>query len=619
MALTLQRRFKLLTAVGLACLAMLPPGRTVAQVWGSNTGPNGGAIYDLVADPTRPGTVYALGSNEFHRSTDGGQSWHVPASSGLGSYGFMVVDPTRGGRLVVATAGGVYGSSDAGDSWVQLSTLALGAIAVDSATGRLYAGRRFGASNPKTIWRSDDGGANWTQVHELRSFSFIGSDWGRAIEVDPLVPGVIYIVTGFGWLVASTDGGDTWADRADLDRIYRGGDNGLPFVGLALDPVVPGLMYMAFNDRVYRSRNSGRSWSNAYKGLDTGDWIESIAAVPGTSGSLYVGLRYSGIYRTQNAGAYWTRASAGLPSLPGALWLGAPGLLATDPTAPPRTYFSTQEYGVFAQVCGNGQMDLGETCDDGNLLDGDGCSSMCRGEYFLSKDEQRCVRGMGPRANTLAARQLADNLRCFDTGAAGTETDPQACLSADQLGRVAAARAALLNAEPRLCTATPPYGYTSGAIAAAAASADAAALVNDLFGPNLTAAQIDPDIDPVGAACQRAALEAAQGLLKAHLTTFLACKKTRIKSTRWPRVGAPQDLADCLWEDHPRLSKAGGKLADVLNGNVCGGVDFPTAFPNGLIHPGTAVRCRACRMVNHIDGLAAECDVFDGAEVGSCP
>lgn len=36
--------------------------------------------------------------------------------------------------------------------------------------------------------------------------------------------------------------------------------------------------------------------------------------------------------------------------------------------------------GVTIKSCGNGKLDLGEECDDGNLIDGDGCSSTCRKE-----------------------------------------------------------------------------------------------------------------------------------------------------------------------------------------------------------------------------------------------
>ena len=33
-----------------------------------------------------------------------------------------------------------------------------------------------------------------------------------------------------------------------------------------------------------------------------------------------------------------------------------------------------------AAVCGNGTVDPGETCDDSNTTDGDGCSSTCQDE-----------------------------------------------------------------------------------------------------------------------------------------------------------------------------------------------------------------------------------------------
>jgi cysteine-rich repeat protein len=32
------------------------------------------------------------------------------------------------------------------------------------------------------------------------------------------------------------------------------------------------------------------------------------------------------------------------------------------------------------EVCGNGVLDPGEDCDDGNTADGDGCSAVCTGE-----------------------------------------------------------------------------------------------------------------------------------------------------------------------------------------------------------------------------------------------
>jgi len=36
------------------------------------------------------------------------------------------------------------------------------------------------------------------------------------------------------------------------------------------------------------------------------------------------------------------------------------------------------DIGAYEFACGNGVVDLGEQCDDGNRVNGDGCSSACR-------------------------------------------------------------------------------------------------------------------------------------------------------------------------------------------------------------------------------------------------
>jgi cysteine-rich repeat protein len=43
---------------------------------------------------------------------------------------------------------------------------------------------------------------------------------------------------------------------------------------------------------------------------------------------------------------------------------------------------------VCSQVCGNGVLDSGESCDDGNLEGGDGCSPACRTEAAAAAVEQ---------------------------------------------------------------------------------------------------------------------------------------------------------------------------------------------------------------------------------------
>jgi cysteine-rich repeat protein len=40
-------------------------------------------------------------------------------------------------------------------------------------------------------------------------------------------------------------------------------------------------------------------------------------------------------------------------------------------------------------ICGNDRRDMGEECDDGNLMNGDGCSSLCENE----REEPMCGDG----------------------------------------------------------------------------------------------------------------------------------------------------------------------------------------------------------------------------------
>ena len=40
---------------------------------------------------------------------------------------------------------------------------------------------------------------------------------------------------------------------------------------------------------------------------------------------------------------------------------------------------------LLVPLCGNGILENGEECDDGNTIDGDGCSSICEEEYLLNK------------------------------------------------------------------------------------------------------------------------------------------------------------------------------------------------------------------------------------------
>jgi len=58
--------------------------------------------------------------------------------------------------------------------------------------------------------------------------------------------------------------------------------------------------------------------------------------------------------------------------------------IATDPLTPPARAGS-------AELCANGVIDAEEQCDDGNLLDGDGCDAQCRIRLCLAAPASDCI------------------------------------------------------------------------------------------------------------------------------------------------------------------------------------------------------------------------------------
>jgi cysteine-rich repeat protein len=84
-------------------------------------------------------------------------------------------------------------------------------------------------------------------------------------------------------------------------------------------------------------------------------------------------------------------------------------------------------------LCGNGHLDAGETCDDGNTLDSDDCLSTCVravcGDGFIDLNNEECdgaaLRGRDCSSLGLAAGRLTCSATCrFDTSQCGPAFTP---------------------------------------------------------------------------------------------------------------------------------------------------------------------------------------------------
>jgi photosystem II stability/assembly factor-like uncharacterized protein len=257
----------------------------------------GGRTRAATGVPDQPNVFY-VGQVDggVWKSTDYGRTWS-PIFDGedTQSIGAIAVAPSNSNIIYVASGeglhrpdlsvgDGIYRSSDAGTTWTHLGLRdgqQIPALAVDPTNpNRLFAavlGHPYGPNPERGIYRSEDGGQNWTKVL-FKDENTGGSD----VVIDPKNPQVVYASlwnerlgpwedgNGYqgtsGGLFKSTDGGTTWKQLT----------NGLPAdlvqINVAIAASDPQRLYATVSTKtesgyasdkglgVYRSDDAGLSW-----------------------------------------------------------------------------------------------------------------------------------------------------------------------------------------------------------------------------------------------------------------------------------------------------------------------------------------------------------------------
>src|SRR5690242_9127991 len=242
----------------------------------------------ILVDPRNPDIVLvaalgrAYGPNPergIFRSTDGGQTWQkvLYKDENTGAVD-LALDPDNS-QTVFATlwrtrrppwstyaplggpGSGLYKSTDEGATWREISGHGLpagdlGRIGVSLAAGthgqRVYA--IVDAPQNGGLYRSDDGGANWTLVSTDRRIHQRGWYFGT-VTADPLDPNTVYIPNVS--LYRSTDGGKTFVS-------IKGAPGGDDYHLLWVDPIDSRRMIVASDQGTTISLDYGQTWSSWY-------------------------------------------------------------------------------------------------------------------------------------------------------------------------------------------------------------------------------------------------------------------------------------------------------------------------------------------------------------------
>ena len=242
----------------------------------------------------------------------------------------------------------------------------------------------------------------------------------------------------------------------------------------------------------------------------------------------------------------------------------------------------------------------------------------------LPAAQQRCVNGMIKAGMKVAKAQAKLDVACLKNAAKGTELDAQACLSADLAGKVAAAQAKATHVAAILCADVPSFGYAGPGPVNAAAVDESIGLVADVFGADLQSSTL-PSSNQIGASCQAKVLAAAQSLLGFEANVFAKCQKAGLAG-KSNVVVASEDLGVCidalLADADGKIAKAAGKLSAALEPCVpVAGAAFPGRCASGDVSCLTdRIECRLCLMLNAMEDLAENCDLFDDGNANlSCP
>jgi photosystem II stability/assembly factor-like uncharacterized protein len=157
-----------------------------------------------------------------------------------------------------------------------------------------------------TLLSEDDGVPYWPTI--------------SALAESPKRRGVLYVGSDDGRLRVSRDEGKTWTDVQDR---LPGLPKGAWFAGIEPSHSAEGVVYVTvdnhrsddFANYVYRSSDSGNTWTSIVGDLPAGRIARTIREDPINASLLYLGTEF-GLFVTIDGGHHWVSFRNNLPSVP---------------------------------------------------------------------------------------------------------------------------------------------------------------------------------------------------------------------------------------------------------------------------------------------------------------
>jgi photosystem II stability/assembly factor-like uncharacterized protein len=258
------------------------------------------------------------------------QKWDVqgPLFSGWEIY-HMKGSPVDPGRIYASQTSGWFGqvvqrSDDGGKTWTLPGT-------PDGNLPMSPEGFPMGESNKFMYDTSPETGKPLT-THQ--HFDGTQKPWvfRRVWHIEPSLsePDTVYAGVEDAALFKSTNGGQTWQERAGLrgakGEKWSPGAGGMGLHTILLDPTNPNRMYIAISAAgAFRTDDGGKTWKPINRGLkspylpepepEIGFCVHRMAMHPSRPDVLFMQLHQGGgAFRTDNSGDSWQEVKGDLPT-----------------------------------------------------------------------------------------------------------------------------------------------------------------------------------------------------------------------------------------------------------------------------------------------------------------
>jgi len=222
-----------------------------------------------------------------------------PGYEGLGRLNVIGFHPTNANKIYVGSpSGGFWKSDNGGDAWTTttdtLPTLGVSAIIVDKSNPeRILIGtgdRDAGDAPGLGVFVSINGGNTWAPSKAGMGDKTVG----RIIQHPS--NSMIFLAATSSGIYRSTDGGSNWTSSQNGN-----------FKDICFKPDNPNIVYAAYNASFFRSSDNGITFTSITSGLPSGQQRGTIAVTAANPNYVYFIISdnssgFKGLYRSGDAG-----------------------------------------------------------------------------------------------------------------------------------------------------------------------------------------------------------------------------------------------------------------------------------------------------------------------------